>query len=142
MRTLHIIGINLQLRFGVHKRMIRQQQVVVGLLRIRLLGILVDDDPAPEDSPGMLIEHSLEQLSAITMGPYMFQCRVVVQVLPPLEQIQSVDSRQASLPIQHTPEIIASQPAAQINRKRSVVTVSILVNLVATDMEAVAAFIL
>ena len=41
--ALHVVGIDLELRLGVDLRLVGEQQVLVGLLGVGLLGVLVHD---------------------------------------------------------------------------------------------------
>ena len=47
-RALHIISIDFKLRFGVDLRVIRKQQIAIGLLGIGFLRRIVDDDAPME----------------------------------------------------------------------------------------------
>src|SRR5262249_17147161 len=67
MRSLHIVGVNLELRLGVDLPVVREQQVAIGLLGIGLLRVLVDDDPAVENAMRMIVEDAIVELPAVAM---------------------------------------------------------------------------
>jgi hypothetical protein len=47
-RALHVVGEDLELRLGVDRRVVGEQQRLVRLLRVGLLRVLPDDDLAVE----------------------------------------------------------------------------------------------
>src|ERR1017187_7492456 len=55
----HVVGPDLQLRLGVNHGVVRQHQVLVGLLGVGLLGVLPDDDPPVENRPGLVVQDAL-----------------------------------------------------------------------------------
>lgn len=67
MAALHIIGIDLQLRFGVGMRLIPQQEVVILLEGLRPLGVLCDIDPTTEDRSTTICSHPFKQLIAVAV---------------------------------------------------------------------------
>src|SRR5262249_45848349 len=80
-RALDIIGVNLQLRLGVDHCIVRQQQRLVGLACVRLLGILVDVNLAVEDAAGPAIKDALVKLMAGAARLGVVDPRVIVNQL-------------------------------------------------------------
>ncbi len=50
MSALHVVGMDFKLRLRVHLRLIGQEQVAVGLLRVGFLRVFAHDDPPVEDA--------------------------------------------------------------------------------------------
>ena len=81
-RAFHVVGEDLQLRLGVDGRVVGQQQRLVGLLGVGLLGVLADEDLAVEDAAGLAVEDALVQLVAGAVRLGVVDDRVVVDELP------------------------------------------------------------
>src|ERR1039458_6793661 len=58
MRAAHVIGIDLQLRLGIHHRIVGEHQILIGLLGIGLLRVFADDDFAIEDGVRLARQNS------------------------------------------------------------------------------------
>jgi len=54
--AFHVVGKDLQLRFGIDRCRRRQQDRLIGLLGIRLLSVLVDKDLSVKDAKRMVAE--------------------------------------------------------------------------------------
>ena len=85
MRTAHIVGENLKFRFGVDHRLVGEDQVLVGLLRIGLLGVFADDDAAIENRARSAIQDAFVQLVAAAIRLGVIDDRVIVNVLSAVE---------------------------------------------------------
>src|SRR5712692_1270946 len=70
-RALHVVSIDFQLRLGVNLRVIRKQQVAVGLLGVSLLRVFVDKDAAVENSVTLSIQNAVIELAAGAMRSSM-----------------------------------------------------------------------
>src|SRR5579871_4731645 len=64
MGALHVVGVDLKLRFRVDLRIIGKQKVPVGLLGVSVLRVLVDNDAAMKHAASMLVEDAVIELPA------------------------------------------------------------------------------
>src|SRR2546426_3835676 len=62
MCALHVIGKNLKLRLRVHLCFVRQQQILVSLLRVGQLRAVANEDFAVEDRSRLAVENALVKL--------------------------------------------------------------------------------
>src|SRR6202522_439407 len=67
MRTLHVVGINFQLRLGVDLRIVGEQQITICLLGISLLRVLVDNDAPVKNAVRMTVEDAAIKLPALAV---------------------------------------------------------------------------
>ena len=81
MRALDVVGEDLELRLGVDGRVVGQQQRLVRLLGVGLLGVLADEDLAVEDAVALAVEDALVQLVAGAVRLRVVDDGVVVDVL-------------------------------------------------------------
>ena len=79
--AFNVIGENLELRLGVDRGLITDQNIVVLLKGIRFLGDFIDYDLTVEDAGGVLPVNALIILMALTIGLPMVYQSVVVYVL-------------------------------------------------------------
>src|SRR6185312_5374601 len=77
-RALHIVSINFKLRLGINLRVIGKQQVAVGLLGVRLLGVFVNDDPAMENAVSLPVQNPVVKLAAVAVRTGVLHEHVVV----------------------------------------------------------------
>src|SRR5262245_47238595 len=68
MCAFHIICVNFKLGFCVNSRVIREQQVLIGLFCIGLLGWLTYQDAAMKDSFRLTVQNAVEIFVAVAMG--------------------------------------------------------------------------
>ena len=68
MRAFHVVGEDLELGLGVDLDVGRQQQIVVGLIGVGLLGVAPDHDLAGEHRVRLAVEHALVELVADAAG--------------------------------------------------------------------------
>src|SRR5688572_6704096 len=104
---------DLELRLAVGTRFGRQQQVVVGLLRVGALRAGPDDDPAGEDTPGGGVEHAVEIFVTFAVRLRVIDERVVVHVLSTTQQIETIEDGDRSWAIQHRAEIMPGEAATK-----------------------------
>ena len=81
MGAADVVGEDFQLRLGVNDGVLGQQQRLVGLLGIGLLGILADEDLAVEDAVSAIAEDALVNLMARTVRLGVIDDGEVIDVL-------------------------------------------------------------
>ena len=113
MGTLHVVVVDLQLGLGMDGSILGEQEVLVGLISIRLPGIRMNVDLAVKYPPCLSGQNPLVELAAGTMGLDMVHTSMVIYVLPAPHHIQTIQSALASLTTQHRVEIISNQGAPQ-----------------------------
>ena len=79
--TAHIVCKNLELRLGIDRRLIADQQVVVLLECISLLGNFIHDDLSVENACGSLAKNPLVVLVALTIGLLVVYQGMVIHML-------------------------------------------------------------
>ncbi len=109
MGTFDVVGVDLQLRVGVDQSVVREQEVLVGLLRVRLLGIGTDDDPAVENSPGRIIEDSFVELPAALVRLGMVDHGMMIDVLAAPNHVKAVQGTLTPLPLEARVDVVAHQ---------------------------------
>src|ERR1044072_5944651 len=87
-RALHVVCINLQLRFRVNARLIRQQEVFIRLHCIGLLRAFADEYLPIEDRPAVAIENSLVELTTVAMRLFVIDYRMRVCVLVRVDHVK------------------------------------------------------
>ena len=90
-RALHVVRENLELRLRVDLRVVREQQRLVRLLRVRLLRVLTDDDLAVEDRAGLAGQDALVELVARAVRHRVVDRRVRVDERVAAGHIQAVE---------------------------------------------------
>ena len=81
MAALHVVGVDFQLRLGVHAGFAGGAEVAVGLLRVGVLRAGTHQDEPGESARGLVVEHVLEELVRRAAGHGVVNARVVVHVL-------------------------------------------------------------
>ena len=140
MGAFHVVGVDLQLRLGIDLGVVGKQQVAVGLLRVRLLRILVDDDASVEDAVGVAVENAVVELPAAAMRAGVLDEHVVIHMLPAAGDEQAVDQALAALAGQHRMHVIADQSAAQQHRMRTHIGAALLLGAQGGDVKGLAVF--
>ena len=90
-RAFHVVGVNLQLRLGVRRRVVGKQQIFVGLLGVGFLRRRVHINPAVENAPRFVVQNPVEILVAGAMRLRVFHNHVMVRQLLAARQIQAVE---------------------------------------------------
>src|SRR5438105_2736936 len=90
MRALDVVSEDLQLRLGVDLCILRQEQRLVRLLRVGLLGIGAHDNLAVEDRAGVIREDPLVDLATAAVRLRVIDDGVVVDEPLPVAEIQPV----------------------------------------------------
>ena len=97
MGAAHVVRQDLQARDRVGMGFLAQHQVAVLLVRVRLLGFLLDaDHPAP-DRPGLVAQGALEREVARRVRRHVLLERVVVEVLVAVGEVRARDARRRPL---------------------------------------------
>ncbi len=65
--AFHVVGVDFQLRLGIKLRVVRQQQIAIGLLGVGFLSVFVDDDAAVKYAVRVPIENAVIKLAASAM---------------------------------------------------------------------------
>src|SRR5262249_37689227 len=111
--ALHIVGVNRQLRLGIYRGVLGEKQVLVGLTRVRLLGIGPHQNPPAEHRRRPVADYPFVDLPAGAARLEMINEGGVVQMLAPRRQIQSVEGAFRSLGIEGNADLISNQSTAQ-----------------------------
>ena len=108
MRTLHIIGINLQHRLGEHTGGLGSAKVLVGFLRSGLLGTMANQHATSESATSFIIEHILVKFVAGAMAYLMIDERIVIYHLVLVGDNTTIQEALSSLALEHEVKAIAS----------------------------------
>jgi hypothetical protein len=93
--TLHVVGVDLQLRLGVDLRLGAGQQVLVGQLGTGLLGLRMDVDASVEHRRGAIGDDAAKRLVTGAVGHRVLDAGVVVDVLVAARQVDAVEGPHA-----------------------------------------------
>lgn len=107
MRTLHIIGINLQHRLGEHTGCLRSTEVLVGFLRNSLLGTMTNQYSAGKSTTCLTIEHILIKFVAGTMTHLMIDERIVINHLVLVGNHTTIAEALGSLALEYEVKTVA-----------------------------------
>ena len=91
MGALHVIGVDLELGLGVDLDVRREQEIVVGLVGVGLLGVGVHENPAVEDAPRSSVEHALVDLVARASALEVIDPGMEVHVLSARRQVEALE---------------------------------------------------
>jgi hypothetical protein len=105
----NVVGVNLQLGLRVHQRLLRKQEVFIGLLGVGFLRIFPHHDLPIEDSVGAAREDSFVEFPAGAVRLRMINKGVIVDVLGPLGQVESIQDAFDSLAIQDHVDVVPDQ---------------------------------
>src|SRR5205823_4620692 len=108
---------------------VRQEQCLVGLLGIGLLGVLANINLAVEYAPRLAIEDPLVELMAGTARFGVIDDRMVVDELAVRREIEAVEGTLAILIAKHGVGFIADDQAAQRDGMRGDIAALLQVNL-------------
>jgi len=81
MRTFHIIGINLQLRLGIHMRIVRNTKIVVTLISSGFLRSFFHQNPSAENACRLFLQDILKQFVAGAVRHGMIEKGKIVGML-------------------------------------------------------------
>src|SRR5262245_11048730 len=109
MRTLDVVGEDLELWLRVDLRILRQQKRLVGLLRVGLLSGGPDDNLAVEDRASMIAENTLVHLPAATVGFCVIDRRVIVDQPSPVSQVEAVQRALRAFSVEHDVDVVPDE---------------------------------
>ena len=135
MRAAHVVGKDLQLRFGVDDRVPGEQQVLIGLFGIGLLRVLPHKNLAVEDPGRAPVQDPLVEFMAAAVRLRVVNRRVVVDVLLSLHDIEAIERRLDARSVQHRVNVVADERAAQRDGVRREVAAAVLVDLQRRNVE-------
>ena len=90
MSALHVVSINFQLRLGVDRGVIGEQQILVGLLGIRLVRALMSVDAPGKYTTRMIVEDAVEIFMTDTMRLGVIHHHVMINQLLTARQVKPV----------------------------------------------------
>ena len=105
------------------------------MLGVGLLGVLVNHDAPAEDALGAPRENALEELAAVAVRLDMFDPQMVVHELRATDHVQAVERAGTPLTVQHGADVVAHQGAAEQNRMRGDIAVSVHLQMQSGDVE-------
>ena len=133
-RAFHVVGEDFQLRLGVDGGVGREQQSLVGLLGVGLLGVGMNEDFAVEDAVGSAVEDGLVQLVAIAVRLGVVDARVIVDELPAAGHREAVEDALAAFGAEDGVDVVADEGAAQGDAVRAEVAAAVLLDLQRGDV--------
>ena len=116
MRALDVVGEDLQLGLRVDLRVLGEQQRLVGLLGVGLLGVDGDDDLAVEDGAGLPVQDPLVELVARAVRLRVVDRRVVVDQPAPVRQIETVERALHPFAVEQRLRVVAHDGAPEGDR--------------------------
>ena len=133
MRTLHIIGINLQHRLGEHTGCLRSTEVLVGFLRNSLLGTMTNQHSTGKSTTCLTIEHILIKLVAGTMTHLMIDERIVVNHLVLVGNHTTIAEALSSLALEYEVKTVAGNTVMKRDDVMVYTAVSLLLDINVAD---------
>ena len=113
MRAPHIVGEDLELRGGVDLGMLGQEQRLVRLFGVGLLGVELHDDLAVEHRVGFTVQDAFVELVARAVGLGVIDHRVVVDETTTVRHVESVERAVDPFTIQQRIDVVANERASQ-----------------------------
>ena len=90
-RATNIVGVNLQLRFGMDGGVFGKNEIPVCLLGVSLLRVRTNDDLPIKNRGGCSTQNAFIQLMARAMGLRMIDRRVIVDMLAAGRHVKAID---------------------------------------------------
>lgn len=115
MATLHVIGVYLQVRFGVHSRLRRHTDVSVGLVSLCLDGSLRHLHFAGEGSYRFVVQDIFVELAALAVREVVVDLRRVVDVLFRIADRHTAESGLAVFSVDIDLDIVAGKTVVERN---------------------------
>src|SRR5690606_3073967 len=141
-RTLYVIGPNLQLRFGIDNRIFGEENIVVLLKGVGLLSVLTDKDLPIKHSYALIGKNNLVQLVGFSVGNGVIHVGVIVHVGFAIDQVDSVHVSFGIASYQIQVEIISYHFAGKGNVDRLEPCVSLNIGFDVTYLDHVFSFVL
>src|SRR5690554_6349515 len=111
--ALDVIRVDFQLRLGVDLGTVGEQQVLVVHIRVGLLGVLVDMNPAIKHRVGLVRSNVAVGLFAVAVGGYVVNGCVVVVVLFTLGNHHAIELGFRAFAFQANLQVVPAQRAAE-----------------------------
>lgn len=111
--AFHIIGIDLQLRPGIGLGGVADQQVVVGLVGLRLLRVRDDPDQAVEMRQAAVVENPFEYLVAMATRNFVGKPDVIVHPLVSVGQVEAAEIAGSVFSLKPGFDVVADDAAMQ-----------------------------
>ena len=109
MRTLDIVGINLELWFGVDTRVIRQKDICIALVSIGFLCVFAHKDFTIEHCSRFICGNAFICFKRLTVGYLVVNGGVVGYVLLFLEPIRAIEIRLGVFPLYGNQCVVADK---------------------------------
>ena len=129
MGTLHIVGINLQHRLGVHTCLFGGCQVLVGHLRGGLLCTMLYQYTTCKSTCCLVVEHIFVEFIRGAMRNFVHNQRVVIHMLLFIGNDATIALALSTFAREGEVELVASNTIMQRNHIMVYTTVSLLVNI-------------
>src|SRR5688572_20756180 len=107
MTALDVVRIDFQLRFGVHRRILRQQQVFVGLARVGFLSVFLHHDFAVEYSMRMTAKYALIELQTARPWLRVLDLGEIVDMLSLVAQIKAVEHAPRPFSVENNTDVVS-----------------------------------
>ena len=142
MTAFYVVGIDLELWFGIHLALIRKQDIVIGLVCIGFLCIGTHQDMPVKSTGSLVIEYSLEQLGAHAIGHGMVDRYIIIYMLPAVGKEQSKGFVLTSFCIQCHMGIVPDYTAMKGDGVGGYIAVRLLVDIQVSNKVGVKMFVL
>ena len=113
MRALDVVGVDLELGFGIDARVVREQLVLVGLVGVGLLCGLVHVDLAAKDTARLAAENALVELVTLAVRLGVLDKRMIIDVLVAVFDVEAVEGRVYGLAREQGVHVVAAQLAPE-----------------------------
>ena len=111
--ALHVVGIDLEHRLGIHACGLGHHEVLVALVRLRLLRVVAHQYATGEGADGMLVEHVFVELVRHAVAHLMVDERVVVDMLALVGDDAAVAPALGALALEREVEHVAGHAVVQ-----------------------------
>ena len=115
-RAFHVVGINLQLRLSINRGAVGQQQVFIGLLRVRFIRALVHVNATMKHRTRIVIEDAVKIFVTVAMRLRVIHYHVMINQLPGPRQVQAVEHGLNASAVEMGAQIVSGNAASQRER--------------------------
>src|SRR5215468_5619455 len=136
--ALDVVGEDLELRLAVHLHLVREEQVLVGLMRVRPDGARPHDDAAVEDTPRAPVQNALVELPARGARRRMIDHGAGVDMLPPADDEETVEGAGGRLAAEAHLSLVPHEAAIEGDGARAEAAAMCLPYARPADLEAAA----
>ncbi len=141
-RAFHVVRVNLQLRLGVHRRVLGEQQVFVRLLGVGLLRVGPHQDAAVENALRTPVQDAVVIFVAVAMRFGVLDDHVVVRQLVVPRQVKPVQHAFHAFVRQAGADVVARKPRAGGDGMRDEIAVPAQMRVDRRDVKRLRAFVL